>query len=81
MMLRVALLLVIERRSLPAGGTAAGLLLIAMGCTELAVASLADAMDVPRHHLLFYAFFDLLLLSGVWLAGSALYRRRQRGRA
>jgi hypothetical protein len=87
----VAVLLVWQRRSLPAGSTAAGLILIAMACTELAVASLADAMDVPRHHLLFYAFFDLLLLTGVWLMGQAvlacpeiesvLHRRGERGRA
>ena len=74
----VALLLVWQRASLPAGSVAAGLLLIAMACTELAVASLADAMDVPRHHLLFYAFFDLLLLTGVWLAGRRLSVLRSR---
>jgi len=57
-----------QRRRLPDGAAAAGLILIGMACTELAVASLADAMEVPRHHLLFYTFFDLLLLTGVWLA-------------
>lgn len=64
----VALLLLRERGNLPAGSLAAGLILIAMGATELAVGSLADAMDVPRHHLLFFALFDLELLAGVWLA-------------
>jgi hypothetical protein len=65
----VAVMLICQRRSIPAGGLAAGLILVGMACTELAIASLADAMDVPRHHLLFYALFDTLLLTGVWLAG------------
>ena len=39
-----------------------------MASTELAVASLADAMDIPRHHLLFYALFDMLLMAALWLA-------------
>jgi hypothetical protein len=65
----VALGLFRQQRRLPDGAVAAGLILIGMACTELAVSSLADAMEVPRHHLLFYTFFDLLLLVGVWLAG------------
>jgi hypothetical protein len=74
----VALLLVWERASLPAGALPAGLILIGMAATELAVASLADAMEIPRHHVLFYAFFDLLLLTGVWLAGRRLSALRWR---
>src|SRR5262249_23098755 len=65
----VAILVVLERRGLPAGSVAAGLILIAMACTELAIASMADAMEVPRHHLIFYAFFDLLILVAIWLCG------------
>jgi heme A synthase len=69
----VALLLLWQRRSLPAGGVAAGLILIGMAATELAVSSLADAMEIPRHHLLFYALFDILVIAAVWLV---LRRRR-----
>jgi hypothetical protein len=68
----VSWLLFQQRRTLPPGGMTSGLILIGMACTELAVASLADAMEIPRHHLLFYAFFDLLLLTGVWLAGRTI---------
>jgi hypothetical protein len=65
----VVIMLICQRRSIPAGGLAAGLFLVGMACTELAVSSLADAMEAPRHHLLFYALFDMLLLSVIWLAG------------
>ena len=65
----IVLMLIWRRRSLPVGGLQGGLILVGTACTELAVASLADAMDVPRHHLLFYALFDMLLLTGIWLAG------------
>lgn len=68
----VAALLVSQRRQLPKGAVPAGLILIGMAATELAVSSLADAMDVPRHHLLFYALCDMLLLSAVWLASLPL---------
>jgi hypothetical protein len=64
----VAVLLLWQRRSLPAGGTAAGLILIGIAATELVVSSLADAMEIPRHHLLFYALFDMLVIAAVWLA-------------
>jgi hypothetical protein len=47
-----------------------------MASTELAVASLADAMDIPRHHLLFYALFDMLLMVGLWLAALTPLRQR-----
>lgn len=70
----VTLLLIWQRRTLPARGGVAGLILIGLASTELAVASLADAMDIPRHHLLFYALFDTLLVTGVWLAGRRIGR-------
>jgi hypothetical protein len=68
-MATMALLLFVQRRSLPAGGMAGGFILIGMAATELAVSSLADAMEIARHHLLFYAHFDMLLILGVWLLG------------
>jgi hypothetical protein len=65
----VATLLIWQRRSIPTGGLAAGLFLIGMASTELAVSSLAEGADGPRHHLVFYALFDILLLTGIWLVG------------
>jgi hypothetical protein len=38
-----------------------------MGITALLVASLGDVADVPRHHFLANAFFDLLFLAGCGL--------------
>jgi hypothetical protein len=71
-----SILLFAQRRRLPAGGVAAGLILIGMALTELAVASLADAMEVARHFLLFYALFDMLVIAGVWLAARMLTERQ-----
>ena len=63
----VSSLLRLERRSLPKGAVAGGVCLAGMALTELLVSSLADAVDVPRHHLIFFAQFDMLLLAGIWL--------------
>jgi len=38
-----------------------------MAATEMAIASLADSMDVPRHHFVFYALFDMMVLATVYL--------------
>ena len=65
--LLVTALLVRQRRTLPRGAIAGGIALVGMTATEMLVSSLADAIDVPRHHLIFYAHFDLLLLAGLWL--------------
>lgn len=73
----VTVMLVWQRRSIPTGGLAAGLILVGMATTELAVASLADAMEVARHHLLFYALFDMLLITGIWLFGRFFENTRQ----
>jgi hypothetical protein len=62
------LLLVLERRYLPPGAVLVGGGLVAASCTELVVSSLADAMDVPRHHLVFYATCDLLSVLVLYLA-------------
>ncbi len=75
----VAMLLAAQRRTLPQGAVAGGVVLIGMAFTALCVASLADAVDVPRHHLLFYVLFDMLLVVLVHLSvGAWLARKRQR---
>lgn len=63
--------LVWRRNALPHGALPAGLILIGMACTELAISSLADALEPARHHLLFYALFDLLMLGVIWLIAGA----------
>ena len=70
-----ALLLHVRRASLPAGAVSGGLTLIAMALLELAIASLGDAMDVARHHTIFFALFDILVLASLTLA---LVRPRNR---
>lgn len=72
----VATLLVAQRRTLPRGAVAGGVVLIGMAFTALCVASLADAVDVPRHHLLFYALFDMLIVLLVHLGVGACLARR-----
>jgi len=61
-------LLCAQRRTLPPGTFTAGICLIGMTFTELLVSSLADAVDVPRHHWIFFAQTDMLLLMSFWLA-------------
>ena len=51
------------------------LMLIGMAFTTLLVASLADAVDVPRHHLLFYVLCDLLVVLVVHLSLRLLLMR------
>lgn len=64
----VAALLAAERRTLPLGIVPGGMALIVMTIVELAVSSFGDAIDIPRHHLLFYELSDLLLLAALYLA-------------
>jgi len=45
----VIALLVLQRRSLPRGIVAGGIVLAGMAMTEMLIAALADAVDVPRH--------------------------------
>jgi hypothetical protein len=68
----VAVLLLAQRRSLPDGAIAGGMVLVGMAFTAMFVASLADAVDVPRHHLLFYVLSDMLVILLVHLAVRAL---------
>lgn len=70
----LAVLLLTIRKALPAGGLAGGFALIGMALTELAVSSFGDATEVARHHLLFYALCDMLLLAAVYLAMRASAR-------
>ena len=71
----VAVLLGRHRRRLERPEILGGYILIMMAATELAISSLADAVDVPRHHLLFYAQFDLLVITAVCLAVKSLVDR------
>jgi hypothetical protein len=64
----VAVLLFLQRRRLERGEFLGGYILIGMTATELAISSLADAVEIPRHHLLFYAQFDLLVIAAACLA-------------
>jgi hypothetical protein len=61
-------LLAAQRRRLPAGALAGGFALVGMAFSELAVSSLADALDEPRHHFLFFTLVDMLVILTVWLA-------------
>jgi hypothetical protein len=65
-------LLWVRRKELSRPALAAGFTLIGMAFTELAIASLFDAQDIARHHLIFFALFDMILLSTVYLASSRL---------
>jgi hypothetical protein len=57
-----------QRRVLPPGIPEGVYALSAMLLLELIVCSLADALDAPRHFLLFYALSDVLLIALVCLA-------------
>lgn len=70
----LATLLIYLRHHLPVGGMYAGMILIGMAGTELLISSLGDAMEIQRHHLLFYALFDMLILATTGLIGMAISR-------
>ena len=67
-----AVILYLRRRDLPRGSVSAGYLLIGMAFSELATDSLLDSMDIVRHHLIFYALGDLMLLTIITMAGGAI---------
>jgi hypothetical protein len=75
----LAALLYRRRGILPPGTVSGGYALIGMTLTEMAVSSLADAMDVVRHHLIFYALFDMMLLAAVALALASGERGERNG--
>ncbi len=59
------------RRCTLGGGSAAGMFLLVGVCvSELIVSSLADGVEAPRHHLIFYAATDLLVLCGIAVLAS-----------
>jgi hypothetical protein len=63
----VAALLIVKRRTLPPGAIAGSVVFIGMTVTGLMVGALGDVFDPTRHHLLFFAQFDMLLLALLWL--------------
>lgn len=65
-------LLWLRRKELSIPALAAGFTLVGMAFTELAISSLLDAQDIARHHLIFFALFDMILISTVYLASSPL---------
>jgi hypothetical protein len=56
------LLLLAGRKMLPAGSLAAGFALLGMEFTELG-ATVADAADMDRHLMIFFALFDMMLIA------------------
>lgn len=64
-----------ERADMPPGSVAGVLALAGMASSALLIASLGDAADVPRHHFIFYALADLLLLVAIMLLARAMSRR------
>ena len=55
----VAALLMVNRGALPSGAVAGGVVFIGMAMTGLVVGALGDIFDPTRHHLIFFAQFDL----------------------
>jgi hypothetical protein len=74
-------LLWVKRQELPTAAPAAGFTLIAMAFTELAISSLLDAQDIARHHLVFFALFDMMVIATVYLALSTAAIMRKRSHA
>jgi hypothetical protein len=53
----------VRRNRLPAGTLPAVLVLTGMAFTELMVSSLGDALEIPRHHFIFFALYDMMLIA------------------
>ncbi len=64
------ILLLRARPMLPAGALPGAVILILMAATTLVVSALADVYDQPRHQLVFFAQFDMLLLVAIYLVSS-----------
>ncbi|HXB67500.1 MAG TPA: glycosyltransferase family 39 protein [Candidatus Acidoferrales bacterium] len=76
----VAALLMVNRGVLPTGAVSGGVVFIGMAMTGLVVGALGDIFDPTRHHLIFFAQFDMLLLALLWLTITTLTRWRPLGR-
>ena len=63
----VSSLLGFYRRSLPPGIAPAGYVLIVMAFAELLISSMLDSADVARHHFIFFALFDMIVITAVCL--------------
>jgi hypothetical protein len=61
-----------DRHALPRGAVTAAVVLAGMTFTEMAVSSLTDFMDIERHHLVFFALLDMMMLCVVYLAGQRI---------
>jgi hypothetical protein len=55
-----------QRKTFPPGSLAAGAVLLGMAFSELG-ASLADAADVERHHMMFFTLTDILFIAALYL--------------
>jgi hypothetical protein len=61
----------VRRKELSAPALAAGFTFIGMAFTELAISSFLDASDIARHHLIFFALFDMRVIVTVYLVISS----------
>ena len=69
----------VKQRRAP-GVMAGAVVLIGTAATEMLIACMGDALDVTRHHLIFLAEFDMLILAVLWLGFDRLRARRAKGR-
>jgi hypothetical protein len=68
-------LALVRRRTMTSVLVAGVCVIAAMGITEVLIASLADAVDVTRHHFIAAAMLDLELLIVLWMLLSGLKNR------
>jgi hypothetical protein len=61
------LLLGIGRKRLPHGACLGGACLVGAALMEMATATLCDSMDIPRHCMIFFALFDMIVLACAYL--------------
>ena len=71
----IALLLGWQRETLSRAAVSGAVALMGMALSCTLIASLGDTFDMPRHHLVFYALFDVMVLIALWL-GMRIYVAR-----
>lgn len=72
----------VAKRSRPNSGATAGAVVLAgTALTEMLIASFGDALDMARHHLIFHAEFDMLILVALWLGMERWALQRSEGAA